>query len=103
MWTRQVVGRIRRLPRGRRSGILNGARLPVVDRRSSIANLTFHGVGNPARALDPGEDRVWISEQRLTQMLDALAQLDVDPAREPEVNITVDDGNRSDVGVLAPA
>jgi peptidoglycan/xylan/chitin deacetylase (PgdA/CDA1 family) len=36
-------------------------------------------------------------------MLDALAQLDVDPAREPEVNITVDDGNRSDVGVLAPA
>ncbi|MGH2868607.1 MAG: polysaccharide deacetylase family protein [Solirubrobacteraceae bacterium] len=51
--------------------------------------LIFHGVGEPPRALEPGEERVWISRRALGSVLDAAAE-------RRDVRLTFDDGNRSD-------
>jgi peptidoglycan/xylan/chitin deacetylase (PgdA/CDA1 family) len=59
-------------------------------------NLTFHGVGDPGRPLDPGEADVWVSRRRLTAVLDAAAGRD-------DVRLTFDDGNTSDVEHALPA
>lgn len=59
-------------------------------------NLTFHGVGDPPRALDPGEADVWISKERFLALLDAAADRD-------DVRITFDDGNLSDINHALPA
>jgi peptidoglycan/xylan/chitin deacetylase (PgdA/CDA1 family) len=57
--------------------------------------LTFHGVGNPPRLLDPGEDAVWVEEDMFLHALDTAAgRLDV--------QIAFDDGNTSDVAVALP-
>ena len=53
-------------------------------------NLTFHGIGEPARDLEPGESDVWVSRDRFHSMLDAVAE-------RADVRITFDDGNVSDV------
>ena len=58
--------------------------------------LTFHGLGAPPRALDPGEQRVWLEPERFEAILDRLA------GRE-DVLVTFDDGNRSDVEIALPA
>jgi peptidoglycan/xylan/chitin deacetylase (PgdA/CDA1 family) len=58
--------------------------------------LTFHGVGDPPRALDPGESDVWISRERLDALLDAAAE-------RGDVRITFDDGNISDLEHALPA
>ncbi len=55
-----------------------------------VCNLTFHGVGEPMRRLGPGELDVWIDEDRLSSILDAVAGRD-------DVRISFDDGNASDV------
>lgn len=65
-------------------------------RPATIHNLTFHGVGEPPRSLDPGEAIVWLSTDRFTAMLDTLVG-------RADVRITFDDGNRSDVEVALPA
>ena len=57
--------------------------------------LIFHGVGEPPRALEPGEERVWISRRSLASVLDAAAQ-------RSDVRLTFDDGNRSDVELALP-
>jgi peptidoglycan/xylan/chitin deacetylase (PgdA/CDA1 family) len=59
----------------------------VVKRRT--INLTFHGVGEPPRALAPGEADVWVSGETCTAVLDSIAGRD-------DVRITFDDGNISD-------
>jgi peptidoglycan/xylan/chitin deacetylase (PgdA/CDA1 family) len=59
-------------------------------------NLTFHGIGEPARPLDPGEAGVWVSRPVFLSVLDAVA------GREG-VRITFDDGNASDVEHALPA
>jgi peptidoglycan/xylan/chitin deacetylase (PgdA/CDA1 family) len=59
-------------------------------------NLTFHGIGQPARRLDPGEQDVWVSRDRFVSLLDAVAGRD-------DVRITFDDGNASDVDHALPA
>ena len=59
-------------------------------------NLTFHGIGEPPRRLDPGERAVWVSRDRFLSLLD-LAQ-----ARD-DVAISFDDGNVSDVEHAMPA
>ncbi len=59
-------------------------------------NITFHGVGPRLRALDPGEDRVWLSSERFTSILDAVAG-------RRDVRISFDDGNASDAHVALPA
>jgi peptidoglycan/xylan/chitin deacetylase (PgdA/CDA1 family) len=59
-------------------------------------NLTFHGIGEPPRALDPGEENVWVAHDRFVALLDSVA------GRE-DVVITFDDGNASDVEQALPA
>ncbi len=58
--------------------------------------ITFHGIGPVDRPLDPGEDRVWCSVEQMNAILDLVQD-------RPDVRITSDDGNRSDLEILAPA
>jgi peptidoglycan/xylan/chitin deacetylase (PgdA/CDA1 family) len=59
-------------------------------------NLTFHGIGEVQRPLDPGEADVWVSRRRFLSVLDTIAGRD-------DVRITFDDGNASDVAIALPA
>ena len=56
--------------------------------------LNFHGVGEVRRELEPGEDGVWCDLRRVQAILDMVA------TSKSRVEITVDDGNESDVSVL---
>jgi peptidoglycan/xylan/chitin deacetylase (PgdA/CDA1 family) len=58
-------------------------------------NITLHGVGEPTRALEPGEHKVWLSRRDLQRVLDEAHERD-------NVRITVDDGNRSDADIVQP-
>jgi peptidoglycan/xylan/chitin deacetylase (PgdA/CDA1 family) len=58
--------------------------------------LTFHGIGEPGRELDPGEADVWVSHAQFLALLDRIAGRD-------DVRITFDDGNASDVELGLPA
>jgi peptidoglycan/xylan/chitin deacetylase (PgdA/CDA1 family) len=59
-------------------------------------NLNFHGIGDPERALDPGEANVWVSNEQFLSVLDCAVGRD-------DVRITFDDGNASDLEVALPA
>ncbi len=59
-------------------------------------NLTFHGIGRPQRMLEAGESDVWVSRERFLAMLDAVTD-------RPDVRITFDDGNASDLEEALPA
>lgn len=61
--------------------------------------LNFHGIGRPARTLEPGEAPYWISAERFGAILDRVATLP-DPDR---IHITFDDGNASDHDIALPA
>ena len=58
--------------------------------------VNFHGVGDPSRSLEDGEDRVWTTVDEMNRILDLLVERD-------DVVITSDDGNRSDLELLMPA
>ncbi len=58
--------------------------------------LTFHGIGEPERQLEPGEDAVWLAAEAFDAVLDSVA------GRE-DVRITFDDGNASDLEHALPA
>lgn len=60
-----------------------------------VINLTVHGIGRTDRALDPGEDLTWVAIDQFEQVLDAVAG-------RPDVRITFDDGNASDVEIALP-
>jgi len=60
-----------------------------------VINLTVHGIGDPPRELDPGEDRTWVTVDQFTQVLDAVAG-------RTDVRLTFDDGNASDVEIALP-
>jgi peptidoglycan/xylan/chitin deacetylase (PgdA/CDA1 family) len=55
-----------------------------------VLNICFHGIGEPGRALEPGEDLYWVGTDDYLRILDVL----VDRA---DVRLSFDDGNRSDV------
>lgn len=59
-------------------------------------NLTFHGVGDPGRRLDPGESDVWVTREQFLAVLDSVED-------HAHVRITFDDGNASDVEHALPA
>lgn len=59
-------------------------------------NLTFHGVGERPRAPERGEERVWLDLDSFESVLDSVAD-------RPDVRITFDDGNLSDVVHALPA
>lgn len=63
--------------------------------RSVSVNVTVHGIGSPARPLDPGEDRTWITVEQFDRLLDAAVG-------QPHVTITFDDGNLSDLEIGLP-
>lgn len=58
--------------------------------------LNIHGIGTPARALEPGEDAYWISETQFQQAVDLAV------AAPQDVRFTFDDGNLSDLRIAAP-
>lgn len=60
-----------------------------------VVVLTVHGIGAPPRALDPGEHRTWVSVEQFEQALDAVVG-------RPDVRLTFDDGNASDVDIALP-
>ena len=61
--------------------------------------LNFHGIGDPARPLEPGEARYWISTARFTDILDrVMAQ-----PNPGAYFLTFDDGNLSDHEIALPA
>jgi len=59
-------------------------------------NLCFHGIGTIDREREPGESRYWIAEATFLRILDEVRG-------RPQVRLTFDDGNRSDVAVALPA
>jgi peptidoglycan/xylan/chitin deacetylase (PgdA/CDA1 family) len=63
---------------------------------SFIFNVTFHGIGQPPRKLEPEEQAVWMSQPDFEAILDAVLDRD-------DVRITFDDGNASDVEIAIPA
>jgi peptidoglycan/xylan/chitin deacetylase (PgdA/CDA1 family) len=69
-------------------------RSPAATDRRVILN--FHGIGEPPRAVSPGEYRVWVPVASFTAVLDAIRG-------RPEVRITFDDSNRSDLELALPA
>ena len=63
---------------------------------SARVNLCFHGIGTPARELEPGEDAYWIGDRAFHEILDTVVG-------DPRVQLSFDDGNASDVLVALPA
>ena len=64
--------------------------------RHRIINLTFHGIGEPERALEPGEEQFWLDSDQFQSALDSVEG-------RSDVRITFDDGNASDLEHGAPA
>ena len=61
-----------------------------------ITNLCFHGIGTIGREREPGESRYWVTEDFFLRILDEAGE-------SPQVRLSFDDGNRSDVAVAYPA
>jgi peptidoglycan/xylan/chitin deacetylase (PgdA/CDA1 family) len=57
-----------------------------------VRGICFHGIGSPQRPLDPGEDRYWITVDMFQRILDVIAS-------RPDVRISFDDGNASDLEI----
>jgi len=72
---------------------VNGLSVPPATR--SVVILNVHGIGQVNRPLEPGEDRVWVTVDQFEQVLDAVAG-------RPDVRLTFDDGNASDVEIALP-
>lgn len=61
-----------------------------------VLTINFHGIGRPSRELEVGEADVWVSEDAMHSILDLVEG-------RSDVEITCDDGNESDLNLLAPA
>ncbi len=60
--------------------------------------VIFHGIGRPARPLEPGEAPYWIGVDQFDRVLDRIVAL---PGRD-SLQITFDDGNLSDHDIALP-
>lgn len=65
-------------------------------RSQVIHNVSFHGIGTPGPEREPGEHDYWVSRDPFLRILDGCAA-------RPEVRISFDDGNESDVAIALPA
>ena len=63
--------------------------LPAMD-RPPVVNICFHGIGSPGRELEPGEAPYWVTHDGFRRILDEIVTW-------PEVRLSFDDGNSSDV------
>ncbi|WP_224760548.1 polysaccharide deacetylase family protein [Salinibacterium sp. ZJ450] len=61
-----------------------------------IINLCFHGIGTIVTEREPGESRYWVTERSFLDILDEVRG-------NPQVRLSFDDGNRSDVAIALPA
>lgn len=61
-------------------------------KNSVVRGLCFHGIGPPQRTLEPGEHRYWITIDVFHRLLDLIAG-------RPDVRISFDDGNASDLDI----
>ena len=59
-------------------------------------NILFHGIGEPRRDLEPGEDRYWVGRDQFLAVLDEVASW-------PRARLSFDDSNTSDVEIALPA
>ena len=59
-------------------------------------NITFHGVGAPPARIPQSEKPVWVDADDFEEALDRIVG-------HPDVRVTFDDGNHSDVDVALPA
>jgi peptidoglycan/xylan/chitin deacetylase (PgdA/CDA1 family) len=59
-------------------------------------NICFHGIGTTSREMEPGEDRYWISVDGFHAILDEVRGW-------PDVRISFDDSNSSDLEIGLPA
>jgi peptidoglycan/xylan/chitin deacetylase (PgdA/CDA1 family) len=71
----------------------------VTGRADRVLNLTVHGIGDPVRPLEDGEDKTWVTVEQFEQALDAV---EAAVAQGHDVRITFDDGNDSDVRIGLP-
>jgi len=62
--------------------------------------INFHGIGQPARPLEAGEERYWISVDAFERILDYI--VDQDGETRANISITFDDGNISDFLIALP-
>lgn len=69
-----------------------------MSQKETIRIINFHGVGNPKRALDAGEDPFWLKLETFRHILDRIAD---HPERRNMV-LTFDDGNSSDLELALP-
>lgn len=60
-----------------------------------MINLCFHGIGTPPRGLPAEEAAYWIGADTFRRVLDQVVD-------RPDVGLTFDDGNTSDVTVALP-
>ena len=65
------------------------------DAVAALVNVCFHGIGVPARDLEPGEAPYWVSHEQYVAILDLLVG-------DPRVRISFDDGNASDIELGLP-
>jgi peptidoglycan/xylan/chitin deacetylase (PgdA/CDA1 family) len=61
----------------------------------TVVNLTVHGIGPTVREFEPDEQLTWVSVSQFEQVLDAVIHM-------PDVRITFDDGNASDLDIALP-
>lgn len=66
---------------------------------SRLIGLNFHGIGTPARDLEPGEAPYWLTTAQAIKIFDHVAAAP-DPLRYV---LTFDDGNLSDHDIALPA
>lgn len=69
--------------------------------------INFHGIGQPDDTIDRGERSFWIDENAMCQILDQIVvvknRMPGQDKESPEILITFDDGNLSDLTVALPA
>ncbi|MGH6911590.1 MAG: hypothetical protein ACREEG_15485, partial [Phenylobacterium sp.] len=63
--------------------------------------FNFHGIGTPRAALPADEAPYWCEPDLYFRLLDAIVALQAETGAP--VEITFDDGNRSDLDIAAPA